>query len=61
MSLRQYVVRVLTEHTDLPSVDEWLDDVSRLPSTKLRTSGAEAVRRARASDDVGVVRARPRR
>jgi plasmid stability protein len=61
MSLRQYVIRVLTDHAELPSVEEWLDDVQRAKAVKLRTSGAEAVRRSRASDDAGVVRARPRR
>jgi hypothetical protein len=61
MSLRQYVIRVLAEHSALPSVDEWLGQVEKLPATKLRSSGAEAVRRSRASDDAGVARARPRR
>lgn len=61
MSLRQYVIRVLCEHTELPSMDEWLDDIERTPRTVLKTSGAEAVRRSRASDDSGLARARPRR
>ena len=61
MSLRQYVIRVLSEHIELPSVEEWLSDVSRAPRTTLTTSGAEAVRRSRASDDTGVARVRPRR
>ena len=61
MSLRQYVIGVLTEHSSLPSVDEWLAEVEKLPASRLRSSGAEAVRRARASDDAGVVRARRRR
>ena len=61
MSLRQYVIRVLSEHAEQPSVEEWLDDVARAPRTVLASSGAEAVRRSRASDDVGVARVRPRR
>ncbi len=61
MSLRQYVIRVLTDHAQLPSVEEWLDDVESSKSVKLRSSGAEAVRRSRVSDDLGVVSARPRR
>jgi antitoxin FitA-like protein len=61
MSLRQYVIGVLTDHSSLPSVEEWLAEVEKLPSTRLRSSGAEAVRRSRVSDDSGVKRARRRR
>jgi hypothetical protein len=61
MSLRQYVIHVLTEHAELPTVDEWLDELTRGPRTVLKTSGAEAVRRSRATDDAQVARARPRR
>jgi hypothetical protein len=61
MSLRGYVVRILTEAAELPSVDEWLDDLAKGPPRRLRSSGAAAVRASRAADDAGVARGRSRR
>jgi hypothetical protein len=61
MSLRQYVIGVLTEHAEQPSVDEWLDELTRAPRTVLKTSGAEAVRLSRESDNARIGRGRPRR
>lgn len=61
MSLRQYAIRVLTEHAELPTGEEWLDGLKESPPAKLRLSGAQAVRRSRVSDDLGVARARSRR
>lgn len=58
MSLRQYVVSVLAGHVAMPTLDEWLADVGSSPRTHLRTSGAEAVRRAREADEDGLARAR---
>ena len=61
MSLRQYVIRVLTEHSSALTLDEWLDEVAKLPPARAKTSGAEAVRRSRAADDERVARGRARR
>lgn len=61
MSLRQYIIQVLIDDAELPSVEEWLDETARLPRTKLRSSGAQAVRLSRAADDAEVSRGRPRR
>jgi hypothetical protein len=51
MSLRGYVIRVLTEHASLPTVDEWLNGLARLPGVTPATPAAEAVRAAREADD----------
>ena len=47
MSLQAYVSRVIGQHTDRPTITQWLhglDDLPRHPDV----SGAEAVREARA-------------
>ena len=59
-SLRQYVVSVLTEHCTLPSIDEWLAEVGRLPPTRGGPSAAEAVRRSRAEDEEALAGGRRR-
>jgi plasmid stability protein len=51
MSLRAYVVEVLTAHCALPTVEEWLSDLNRLPAARDRRSGAAAVRAAREDRD----------
>jgi hypothetical protein len=61
MSLRQYVIGVLTEHSERPTIDEWLDELANRPRTRLRMSGAEAVRRSRAADDARIARRLGRR
>lgn len=57
MSLRCYVLSVLSEHAALPTIDEWLDDLSRMPPVSLKESGAAAVRAARDADDEEVLSA----
>ena len=57
MSLRQYVLEVLAGHAALPTLDEWLDDLDRLPPVTLATSGADAVRASREEDDEEVLSA----
>jgi len=57
MSLRQYVLEVLSDHAALPTLDEWLDDLARLPPTTLEISGAEAVRASREEDDEEILSA----
>jgi hypothetical protein len=57
MSLRGYVLGVLAEHAALPTLDEWLDGLTRLPPATPTTSGAEAVRAARESEDEEILTA----
>ena len=54
MSMSQYVVERLRHDLELPTIDEWLDEVAQFPKidlTALGTNGAELVREARAEDD----------
>ena len=54
LSLRQYTLEVLQQHCRQPTLDEWLDGLSRLPTVSLTTSAAEAVRQAREADDAAL-------
>jgi len=47
LTLRQYTLAVLREHCQQPTLDEWLDGLSRLPPVLLSPPAAEAVRQAR--------------
>jgi hypothetical protein len=60
LSLRQYVVAVLAEHCALPSMEEWLQEVGRLPPAEAAAPGAEAVRRSRAEDEEALAGGRRR-
>ena len=60
LSLRQYVVSVLAEHCALPSMDEWLQEVGRLPPAAAAVSGAGAVCRSRVEDEEALVGGRRR-
>jgi len=54
VSMSQYVIERLRQDLDLPTIDEWLDEVAKLPKIDLAalgTSGAQLVREARAEDD----------
>lgn len=57
MSLRCYVLSVLSDHAALPTVDEWLNGLCRMPPVSLKASSAEAVRAAREADDEEVLSA----
>lgn len=57
MSLRGYVLEVLAEHAALPTLDDWLDGLSRLPRTAPETPAAEAVRASREADDQEILEA----
>ena len=48
LSVQQYVLRVLTDHTSRPSVHEWLRRLDQLPRVNTTSSGADAVAAARA-------------
>lgn len=54
LSLRQYALKVLQEHCRQPTVDEWLDGLSRLTPVSLSTPAAEAVRQAREAEDTAL-------
>jgi plasmid stability protein len=51
MSLRAYVVEVLSEHCRLPNTDEWLTSLEELPSGPNRPPAADLVRAARDEQD----------
>lgn len=54
LSLRQYALEILQEHCRQPTVDEWLDGLSRLTPVPLSTPAAEAVRQAREAEDAAL-------
>ena len=51
MSLRSYLVEMLTEHCSMPTLEQWVADLGRLPTTDEPMAAAEAVRQARGADD----------
>ncbi len=51
MSLRSYLVEMLTEHCALPTLEQWTADLGQLPRRDPGLSAAEAVRQAREADD----------
>ncbi len=55
LSLRQYVASVLADHCALPTMDEWLGELGRLPAVPGPISGAEAVRDSRLEDEEEVL------
>lgn len=54
LSLRQYALEILRDHCVQPTMDEWLDELSKLTPVSLSTSAAEAVRKAREADDTAL-------
>jgi plasmid stability protein len=56
MSLRAYVVEVLSGHTNSPTLADWLEGVRALAPVKAKTSGAKLVKETRAEDDLAVGR-----
>jgi plasmid stability protein len=57
MSLRAYVVEVLSSHCSLPTTDEWLADLEELPTAGDERPAAAAVRAEREERDDEVARA----
>jgi hypothetical protein len=55
LSLRQYALEVLRDHCQEPTLDEWLDGLSRLTPVSLSTSAAEAVHQSREADEALLV------
>lgn len=61
VSLRRYLIELLTEHVEHPTMDEWLTSVRQLEPVGRPIDAAEAVRKARESDEERLVRGRRRR
>jgi antitoxin FitA len=61
VSLNRYVVEVLSGHSRLPTLDEWLDGLARLEPVAGAGRAADAVAAARAEDDRELASARSRR
>lgn len=61
MSLRQYTIQVLSEHCELPTMEEWLAEVEELPPASPKISGSQAVELARDADDRKLARGSGRR
>jgi DNA helicase TIP49 (TBP-interacting protein) len=55
LSLRQYALEVLQEHCRQPTLDEWLEGLSRLTPVALSTPASEAVREARDAEDGALI------
>lgn len=55
LNLRQYALEVLEEHCRLPTLDDWLDGLSRLAPVSLPSPAAEAVREAREAEDAALI------
>jgi plasmid stability protein len=61
MSLRAYVVEVLSAHSSMPTTDEWLAELGQLPSSTSGLSATEALDAEREERDAEIVRAASRR
>ena len=52
MTLRQYVVDVLSSHVELPTIDDWLDRVARRRALALQVDTLGALHESRHEDDL---------
>ena len=52
VSMSQYVIEVLKDDLSRPTLDEWWEEVRKLPPLKLRTPAADAIRAARREEGV---------
>jgi hypothetical protein len=59
MSLRAYVVEVLTAHAALPTVDEWLAEVESLPPASNTDSAVAALAAEREERDAQLAHGAP--
>lgn len=55
LSLRQYTLEVLREHCQQPTLDEWLDGLSRLTPVPLSIPAAKAMQQAREAEEAALV------
>jgi len=60
LSLRQYVLEVLREHCQQPTLEEWLDGLRQLTPVTTSTSPAKALQEAREAEEVAFVDVRIR-
>lgn len=51
VSLRRYLIELLTDHVSLPTMDEWLASLRELEPASPSMSAAEAVRLSREERD----------
>jgi plasmid stability protein len=49
LALTDYVLQMLKRADREPSIDEWLEEVRKLPATRLTTSPSELIRKAQDS------------
>jgi len=59
VSMSQYVTTLLKDDLALPTIDEWLDEVSRLPRVDLKAKGIDTVdvlRQVRDERDEEIIR-----
>jgi len=52
VSMSQYVIEVLRDDLSRPTLEEWWEEVRKLPPLKLRTPAADAIRAARREEGV---------
>jgi antitoxin FitA len=50
-TLRQYVIDVLASHTEVPTLDDWLDRVARRRALALKVDVVAALQESRSEDD----------
>jgi hypothetical protein len=55
LSLRLYALEVLREHCRQPTLDEWLDGLSRLTPGSPSTPAARAVEQAREAEEAALL------
>jgi hypothetical protein len=55
LSLRQYTLEVLREHCRQPTLDEWLDGLSKLTPVLLSRPTATAIHEAREAEDAALI------
>jgi plasmid stability protein len=61
MSLRAYVIEILTQHAALPTTDEWLDEIESLSPAADAGSAASALDAERSERDAELAHGARRR
>jgi len=61
MSLRAYVIEILTQHAALPTTDEWLDEIESLPPATDDRPAATALDAERSERDAELAHGARRR
>ncbi|HEV3455213.1 MAG TPA: hypothetical protein VHG32_01575 [Thermoanaerobaculia bacterium] len=55
LSLRQYALEILREHSQQPTIDEWLDGLRLLTPVTISTPSARAVQQGREAEEAALV------